>query len=77
MDERNQSVRHLSGGLRDLLRYHAAVYQQLLVVNRHWRSVRSILRVQLLVHASHLGGAYTTGPVHHGLRSNAAVPRHR
>jgi len=77
MDERDQSVRHLPGRLRDLLRHHAVVRQQFLVVDRHRRRVRTVLRVQLFVHARHSGGTHTVRPVHHGVRSDVVVPRYR
>jgi len=77
LDERDQSVRHLPGRLRDLLCHHAAVHQQFLVVDRRRRRVRTVLRVQLLVHARHSGGTHTVRPVHHGVRFDVAVPRYR
>lgn len=77
MDERDQGVRHLPGGLRNLLRHHAAVHQQLLVVDRRRRRVRTVLRVEFLVYARHLGGTHTAGPVHHGVRSDVVVSRYR
>lgn len=77
MDERDQSVRHLPGRLWDLLCHNAVVHQQFLVADRHRRRVRTVLRVEFLVHARHSGGAHTVGPVHHGVRSDVAVPGHR
>jgi len=77
MDERDQGVCDLSSGLWHLLCYHAFVYQQLLVADRHRSRVRSVFRFQFLVHARHFGRTHTARPVHHGVWSDVTVPRYR
>lgn len=77
VDECHQGLRRVSGTLWPMYHRHAHLHVQLSLVDAHFRIVRHIFCLKLLLHTYHPRPTHSPREVHHCLRLSAVVPGYR